>query len=507
MKKIIFIGIVLVTLVTVYGCKEGLEAEVFGTLNPTIFPSTAAEYELYTMEVYVPFSVKWPYNDGGTTTTGDTKYHFLGLEEGHIQLFDHPSDLMAIFTSWGDGGVFWDSKSRANFAPLVGQGRDRAHFEKVRFVTRTTLIISDLENAPDEIFTDIDKKNQLIAEARMARGWAMLFLLQLYGPVPVILDAELIGNAEAEENLVRPSRDEYVSAIEGDLQFAADNLPENPEQYGRFNKGLALTVLMRLYMHEKNFQDAESAGREVQVLGYDLVDDYASLFREATEKNTETIWAVTTDPLAQGRGAEGNFNAYSYYTRPGNFPGKSGWGDVFVSAWNFYDSFDPADERRELLVGSYTGTDGVVYDRTNLRGAIIDKYPPEGSGAFQAADVVVARYADVELMLAEAINENNNGPTQEAIDLVNDVRERAGIGLYSLSDFSSKDAFNDAILQERAWELYFEGLRMPDLVRHGKWPSAVTIVPGKNPGPTHLFPIPQYALDDSEGKLTQNDGY
>lgn len=502
MKKIIFIGGILMLLLTVYSCKEGLDAEVFGELTPTTFPSTASEYELYTMEVYVPFSIKWPYSDGGT------KYHFFGLEEGHIQLFDQPTDLMAIFTDWGDGGVLWDAKSRGNFAPFVAQGRNRAHFEKVRFVTRTTTIIADLEAAPDEVFANVDKKIQLIAEARMARGWAMLFLLQMYGPVPVILDPEKVGDPEAEANLVRPSRDEYVAAIEADLQFAADNLPQPPEEYGRFNRGLALTVLMRLHMNERNFADAETVGRAIQGLGYDLVDDYASLFREATERNSETIWAVTTEPESQGRGANGNFNAYSYYTRPGNYPGKGGWGRVFVADWGFYDSFDPADERRSLLVDSFItieDDDTVVHDRNSSleRGAIFDKYPPEGDGGFQAADVVIARYADVLLMLAEAINENNNGPTQEAIDLVDEVRDRAGIGPLPAADIASMEAFNDAILRERGWELYFEGLRLHDLIRHGAWPDALTSVPGKQPGPP-TFPIPQYAVEDG---VAQNPEY
>lgn len=496
MKKITLTGAILMLLFTVFSCKESLEAELFGELNPTIFPSTASEYELYTMEVYVPFSSKWPYSDGGT------KYHFFGLEEGHVQLYDHPTDLIAVFTDWGGG---FENPSRGNFEPYLGISRDRSHFEKVRFITRTTRIIGDLEASSDDLFTNIDKKNQLIAEARMARGWSMLFLLQMFGPVPVILDPGQVGDPEAEANVERPSREEFVAAIEADLQFAADNLPRTPEQYGRFNEGVALTVLMRLYMTERNFADAEAVGKQIQGLGYTLVDDYTSLFREATDKNSETIWAITTNPESQGRGGNGNFNAYSYYTRPGNFPGKGGWAQVFAADWGFYDSFDPADERRTLLIDSYVDGDGVTHDRTGTlsRGAVIDKYAPEGDGGYQAADVVIARYADVLLMLAEAINENNNGPTQEAIDLVEEVRDRAGIGPLAAEDVASMEAFNDAILRERAWELYFEGLRLPDLIRHDKWPEAVESVPGKTPGPS-IWPIPQYAVLDG---VEQNEEY
>lgn len=483
MKKI---AIIITALSAVFaGCEEGLEPEIFGSANPTLFPSTVEEYELYALNVYEPFGSKWPYSDGGT------KYHFFGLEEGHIQLFDAPTDIMTIFTAWGNGGVFWQAKSEGNFAPLVGQGRDRSHFEKVRYITRTTQVISDLENAT--VFADDNFKNQLIAEVKMARGWTMYFLLEMFGPVPVILDPALVGNKEAESDLTRPSRAEFMTTIVSDLEFAATHLPRDPSEYGRFNKGIALTVLMRLYLNEKDFQNAESVGREIQAMGYSLVGDYASLFREATERNDETIFAISCDPVSQGRGSDGNFNAYRYYTRPDDFPGKAGWAGpnaVFMATWEFYDSFDPADERRALLIDSYGSR-----NRTNMIGAVIDKYPPEGPNAYQGNDIVLARYADVMLMLAEAINENSNGPTQEAIDLVNEVRDRAGIGALPGGDTSSKQAFNDAILRERAWELYFEGLRFFDLRRHDKWSSAVGAVNGKQPSPS-LFPIPQYAVDD-----------
>jgi hypothetical protein len=54
-----------------------------------------------------------------------------------------------------------------------------------------------------------------------------------------------------------------------------------------------------------------------------------------------------------------------------------------------------------------------------------------------------------------------------------------------------------------------EGQRKMDLVRHGKWQSALQAV-GKTPPPAasdFLFPISQYALDASNGKLTQTPGY
>lgn len=494
MKKTILLYTIL--LFAFFGCEDGLEPEIFGSLNPTTFPSNENEFELYTLDLYIPFTLRWGFDEGGWKTT------FFGPEEGTIQLFDAPTDLMTIFTAWGNGAVFWDAKSRGNFAPLISQGRDRSHFEKVRIVTKATQIISELENT--EVFTDEDFRNQLLGEAHMARGWTMYYLLQLYGPVPVILDPAKVGDDVAESDLTRPSRESYVSDVASDLRFAADNLPVAPEDYGRFNKGHALTVLMRLYLNEKDFQNAEQVGREIQTLGYKLVGDYTSLFKEATERNTETIFAISNDPVSQGRSADGNFNPFSYYTHPTDFPTNPGWAwpGVYTATWEFYDTFDPNDTRRTFLIDTYSPP-GYTMDRSNMAGPVIDKYPAEGPNAYQGNDLIISRYADVLLMLAEAINENNNGPTQEAIDMVNEIRGRANIGPLSDEDKSSKDAFNDAILRERAWELYFEGFRLLDLRRHGKWPSAVSSITGKEPGPS-IFPIPQYALDDG---MVQNSGY
>ncbi|MEK6481420.1 RagB/SusD family nutrient uptake outer membrane protein [Catalinimonas sp. 4WD22] len=509
MKKIF---ILLAYLMVFSGCEDGLEPEIYGVLTPNSFPQTAQDYELYTLEVYKTFTAKWSYQDNGT------RYMWFSPERGYIWHFDAPADQLAVFTEWG--GEFL-TMSEANFAPLINNGRNFSQFEKVRVVSRITKIIGDLEVA--EI--DENTKNQLLSEAKVARGWTMYYLLHLFGPVPVILDSEELGT-EAEADLTRPSREFFVNAIAEDLRFAADYLPKDAAMYGRFNKGLALTLLMRLYMNERDFQNAEPVGREIQAMGYSLVDDYMSLFRESTERNSETIYAISADPEGQGRGPDGNFNAYPYYCLPADYPGifqngntavpQGGWAQPnapYMATWEFYDSFDPADERRQMLVDSYVAIKetsggvaaGEVRDRTNLRGAVVEKYADEGNGPFYGNDLMVARYADVMLMLAEAINENS-GPTQEAIGLVNEVRARAEIGPLEAAAVASKDAFNEAILQERGWELFFEGVRKFDLERHGQWPSAVQAVENKNPSP-YLYPIPVYAITDSEGKLSQNPGY
>lgn len=82
----------------------------------------------------------------------------------------------------------------------------------------------------------------------------------------------------------------------------------------------------------------------------------------------------------------------------------------------------------------------------------------------------------------------------------------------------SFNEFQDAILNERKWELCYEGHRWHDLVRFGKLVEAVQSInspesieqssAANNIQPKHvLFPIPQSQIQVSNGVLTQNDGY
>lgn len=502
MKRIQLLLIIAAIFISATGCKKGLDAKVYGVLSPLNFPKTEAEYELYALEAYKLFGSKWGYND-----PAGYQYLFHGVDFSNVLMNDGSSDEFLNGQRTGN----WELIASADFVGLKNLGKS-SHFEKVRYVTRLTKILDDLEKAPiGEV-----KKKQLITEVRMARGWLMYYLLTIYGPVPVILDPSKIGTAE-ENNLARPERTAYVASITGDLRFAADNLDKVPAQYGRFNKGLALAVLMRTYLFEKDYAKAEQVGREILPMGYSLITNYKDLFREATEKNNETIWAVSADPAGDGNENKPSFNGWGQYVFPDDYPGMitdtrrfGGWSakGALIPTWRFYDSFDSADKRRECLLSSYTNLTGGAVARANMRGPIMNKYPDEAVQAYQGNDLPVVRYADILLMMAEAIN-GQKGPAAEAVGFVNQVRARANIGNLPAGDIASKEAFATAILRERGWELYFEGFRRVDLMRFGKWNEYVQAA-GKTPNPAAAngyYPIPQYAINAGKGQLSQTPGY
>lgn len=129
----------------------------------------------------------------------------------------------------------------------------------------------------------------------------------------------------------------------------------------------------------------------------------------------------------------------------------------------------------------------------------------------------VLRYADILLLHAEAImNQNGGGPTNRTVGIAeaaisfNLVRERAGL------DPIAAPTFND-LMYERRMELAFEGGdRHFDLVRWGlaeeiynNLPAEGTYKPKRvfNPEVHRILPFPQNEIDISNGSLEQSFGY
>lgn len=123
---------------------------------------------------------------------------------------------------------------------------------------------------------------------------------------------------------------------------------------------------------------------------------------------------------------------------------------------------------------------------------------------FTSINYPILRYADVLLMVAEAENEVNGGPTKLAKDCLTAVRERAG--LTYPSGIETQDKFREAIKEERAMEFCFEFTRRNDLIRWGELTSAMLR--------SRTYPVDatteewkQATLNNAQGYLTVDDTY
>ena len=145
----------------------------------------------------------------------------------------------------------------------------------------------------------------------------------------------------------------------------------------------------------------------------------------------------------------------------------------------YYMSFADGDSRRDICCAKYSHENDTVkaaaatgiyagkWDRARA-----DKDLGSGSSKGTGINFPLMRYSDVLLMLAEAENELN-GPTALAKEMLTKVRARAFANAQNygeqvtqyVNSLNSKEAFFNAIVNERAWEFGSEALRKFDLVR------------------------------------------
>jgi hypothetical protein len=172
---------------------------------------------------------------------------------------------------------------------------------------------------------------------------------------------------------------------------------------------------------------------------------------------------------------------------------------------SFYNQFENGDLRKNVIIKSYTSTSGQVVTRTN---PIPLKYDINGQYLGQSGygmDLVVFRYAEVLMSLAEAENEEN-GPTPEDLGYIEQIRNRAGLSMVGWNSLT-KSQLRDSILVEDGREFYCEGHRRADLIRQGKFiqyatKRGIAAVPNDT-----LFPIPESIILQGHGVIKQNPGY
>ena len=485
-KNISFIFMVLA--VWLNSCTKDLVPIDYSEINPNIFPKSASDLEAMVNACYYPLRGSW--GDGIFSTS----------ERGVMFLSDATTEI--LHGKYGDQNIASLQNYQSYSTGFTHYYDD--FYNKISRMTMTIDLIS--QSAVSE-----DLKKKAIAEVRCARGLLAYTLFDLYGPI-VIAPLEVLKNPLQEEPLARMDYNEMVDFIEADLEAAAADLPMPQDaEYGRFNKALAKMIDIRLNLHEKRWDKVKALSDDIiDYNAYALDNDYAAIWDiEGAKSSKEVIWAIPCDYAGTSE------NQWQLMVLPSNYTPKGGWGTI-SSTWWFYDRFEPADKRKKMLIAEYTGSDGITYNRANP-GDILDWGPiplkmsedADRTTSLSTVDIVMYRYPDVLLSKAEAIA-NAGAPTEEAMELVNVVRRRAGLEDKKLSDYASLDAFNDLILLERSHEFWCEnGQYRADLIRHGKFVSRcqeVTQSAYANPDKV-LFPFSLERVSEGKGKFIQNPGY
>ncbi len=381
----------------------------------------------------------------------------------------------------------------------------RQHYRAIR---DANILIAKI---PDHPMLSDELKDRYLGEAKFIRATAYRLLYSWFGPVPLVTEetTELFPSRATDQEI----KDFVIS----ELRAAADLLPRTVsiDEFARATKGGALGVLAQFQLNIKQWADAAQTAKEVIDLDvYELLPDYADIFALDNEGNNELIH-VFPNTDAAGIGSNWTRNVL-----PGNYPTNViNAATQVVIPIPFYNTFDANDKRTELIVTEYVTKNGVFVNLLDPNeGPTGDKfnhprsfkYPIDEESAVPTIggqDIPLVRYADILLIRSEGLVMSTGNVSAEALDLLNEVRDRAGLPGYTSADIPDKATFIDRILEERSWEFYSEGKRREDLIRHDRFiqnalDRGITLAKPHQ----RLFPIPQTEIDANEN-LVQNDGY
>ncbi len=491
--KPIYYKLAFLVLILVGGCSEDfLENPPLTTVTDVTFPTTERDAYLVTNAAYNNLR-NWWYMGG---------YPLAGI-------------MSDDQTKGSEDGSNPDLQQFENFTFPTTHAYILAWYQTLYQSVRQANIV--IEKLP-AISMDEDLKERYIAEARFLRAYHYFTLVRLWGDVPKVT------TINPERTLPRsPASEIYDDIIIPDLLFAADVLPEKseypPEDMGRATRGAAKALLARVYLALGDFVNTEKYALEViNSAQYQLDPDYAHIFSLDGQFGVESIFEIGALPL--GRSEGGN-----QYGNTQGVRGNPNWGWGFGRpSWDYITSFEAGDPRLdasviflgETLSGTLIVGSDLTTDTTRVNGQIVEiecynqkvyvegaTNPQDGWGYNRR----VLRYADVLLMAAEALNENNK--PADALTYLNLVRQRArggNAGILPDRTETNKDLLRQLIWQERRHELAFEDVRYYDLKRQDRMGTILGPL-GFTVGKNELLPIPQQEIDLSEGKMTQNSNW
>ncbi|OQP64038.1 hypothetical protein A3860_21720 [Niastella vici] len=347
-----------------------------------------------------------------------------------------------------------------------------------------------IENATASAGMSPAYKTQAIGEAKLVRAFCYFYLVNLYGPVPLITatakDKTMYAPRSAEADL-------YVQ-IKADLTDAMNTLPGDYSVSGgkriRANKWVAAALLARVNLYTKDWANAEAMATAVLANG--------SLYGLQTTANINNVFGKnqTESILEWDKSNAGNFTnegiAFLYTSPLLRYPVLPG----------LLNSFDSGDARKTNWIKTLNSV-STPYKY---------KVYAFSTGAANGENYLVLRVAEQYLIRAEARAQQNNFSGAQTD--INVIRNRAGLpGIATISDKTTAMA---AIENERRHELFCEwGHRWFDLKR---WPSLTSPAAKTRAddvlgalkttwrSTSILFPIPKSARD-ANPNLTQNEGY
>ncbi|RAV97921.1 RagB/SusD family nutrient uptake outer membrane protein [Pseudochryseolinea flava] len=477
--------------------------------------------------------------------------------EGTFARVGYTLDAVRGDEVWNSSQQWYLEYDNLNSPGTIGIGDEWPWRDNYHVVNRANFVLSKVEDVEmsEEVY------NQIKGQALFLRSLAYYHLATYYQSVPLIIDYESysdIASLYAPNN----TQDEVFDQIETDLTTAMQILPSrnNGGEWakGRATSGAAAGYLARVLMFRHKFPEAYAVLKDI-IAGkygtYTLTQDYGDNFKEGTENNSESLFEVQfmnygtggTDEewtpvnispdATQGHAVESNYASQEL----------GSWGDLAGSPWlyNLFRGEKCTDNRldprlywtlvtyepeyntyTDIPTAAYPDGDprsNVIYKETvtetplsnNAQGGIsIAKFTNARNNIYSTItnglqcgiNLRLMRYSDVLLRAAECENEIN-GPTQVAINYINEVRRRVALKDLELSDFPSANHLFEQIANvERPkefgcengrgidllrWGFFYDEGRMQQLIQHGYY---------KRDRTANTDPLTEATADDSSFK-------
>jgi len=317
-----------------------------------------------------------------------------------------------------------------------------------------------IKNAPlvqgiDNTFTE-PKLKSIVAEAYFLRSLSYFYLVRIFGDVPLI--TQPADTDEAEFYLSKVTGEEVLIQIVDDLKNNRNFAPSGEfltigENKGRASKNAFDALLADIELWRFNYEEVISHVQKIELSdNFELMPSTRWFELYYPGNSLESIFEIQFDEsLDQSNSIAGLGKRYNFQYDPSQ------------KAFQLFGS----EFSKEIVRGegsTITKFAEGEYGIWKYVGQDADGRSERSGSEQNSANWIIYRYADILLMKAEALSQLNR--FDEALIIINKIRDRAGIAQVSIANSTS--AFEDAILLERSLELAYEGKRWFDLMRLGR---------------------------------------
>jgi starch-binding outer membrane protein, SusD/RagB family len=495
------IFIITVALFTFQGCSDFLEME-----NPSVVTDDFYNQKIGQEKLLIDIYSKYR----SVFNTGELQYYGTDL---YMAITESPNERM--FNGYDN--------SFNSTAGVIGGYWSNLY----KIIQESNILLNRIKPTTPEMTQE--EYNSITAQARFLRVLAYYYLVETFGPVPLLTSEQ----TEIITEVVRNPEEEIYSFMIDELKAIENSLPAAATEAGRISNSAVLHLLGKIYLtraykpfaQSTDFNDAASTFEKViKSPSHALLAKFADVFNENNQNNAEVIWAIQygTDKnyVGSGNPQQALFGFNIIALEP----------DMFVKNQNDYSSMNrlywinprvhelftnpeidsryDATFKREFYINNpenaNLGKLGLYFPRWNdasgdTKGAS-KFYPFKKDGEYLwypqstalpilqngadrmpimnkfkdtkmiwegpgSREDIIFRLADTYLLCAEAYL--GAGKQTEALDKLNTIRRRAAVSPDQAPSMELATITLDVLMDERGRELLGEHDRWFDLKRTG----------------------------------------